>query len=154
MKKTILILSSVAGMLFTACNHSQTETTQKKNPIKDTMQTTPVHANFKSPKNVITVEEAFELSKQDAIFIDVREPEELAEVAFDVKNITNIPLGELESRLAEVPKDKQVIVVCRRGRRSSKAYDILKEKGFENISHMEGGMEAWQEKGLPVKKGK
>ncbi len=60
-------------------------------------------------------------------------------------------MGELETRIGEVPKDKQVIVVCRSGGRSSNAYELLKSKGFENISNMEGGMNAWHDKGFPVK---
>lgn len=148
MKKTIVILSAVAGMFLVACNNNQTSSIQT-----GTTTTNSVTANFKSPKADIIADEAFTLSKQNALLIDVREPSELADEAYNVKNIKNIPLGELESRLSEIPKDKQVIVVCQKGGRSSQAYDLLKEKGFENISNMEGGMEAWQEKGLPVIKG-
>lgn len=145
MKKTILILSAVASIFIVACNNSKTETTSTDISKKDSTST-----NFKSPKADITVDEALALSKEGALIIDVREPDELAEIAYDVKAVKNIPLGELESRLAEVPKDKQVIVVCKKGGRSSKAYELLKEKGFENIANMEGGMEAWSEKGLPT----
>lgn len=144
MKKTFLILSSVTSIFLMSCNNqattSQTETTKKDSVV----------VNFVSPKAEITVDEAFALSKQGALIIDVREPDELAEIAYDVKDIKNIPFGELESRLAEVPKDKQVIVVCKKGGRSSQAYDLLKGKGFENISNMEGGMDAWSEKSLPT----
>ena len=140
MKKTILILSAVASLFVVACTNSQTESNTKD----------PVATNFKSPKTNITVDEALVLSKEGALIIDVREPDELAELAYDVEDIKNIPLGELESRSAEVPKDKQVIVVCKKGGRSSKAYEILKGKGFENVANMEGGMNAWSEKGLPT----
>ena len=143
MKKTILILSAVAGIFLAACNNNQTATTQTES--KDS-----VTANFKSPKDEITVNEALALSKEGALILDVREPDELAELAYDVKNIKNIPLGELVSRLAEVPKDKQVIVVCKKGGRSSQAYELLKGKGYENVANMEGGMDAWSEKGLPT----
>ena len=145
MKKTILILSAVASIFFVACNNSQTETANSEANKKDSTST-----NFKSPKADITADEALALSKEGALIIDVREPDELAEIAYDVKDIKNIPLGELESRLAEVPKDKQVIVVCKKGGRSSQAYELLKGKGFENIANMEGGMDAWSEKGLPT----
>lgn len=144
MKKTILILSSVTSLFLISCNNqvttSQTETTKKDSVVID----------FVSQKADITVDEAFALSKRGALIIDVREPDELKEIAYDVKDIKNIPLGELETRLTEVPKDKQVIVVCKRGGRSSKAYELLKRKGFVNISNMEGGMDAWSEKSLPT----
>ena len=145
MKKTILILSAVASIFLVACNNSQTETANAEASKKDSTST-----NFKSAKADITVDEALALSKEGALIIDVREPDELAELAYDVKDVKNIPLGELESRLAEVPKDKQVIVVCKKGGRSSQAYELLKGKGFENVANMEGGMDAWSEKGLPT----
>lgn len=147
MKKTIAILSSVASIFLLSCNNN-TPDSQSTGTEKDSVQT--VATNFKSPKPSVTVEEAFELSKEGAVIIDVRQPEELEEIAYDVKNIIHIPLGELESRLAEVPKDKQVIVACRSGKRSGKAYDILNENGFTNIANMEGGILEWQEKGLPT----
>lgn len=145
MKKTILILSAVVSIFIVACNNSQTETANSEANKNDSTS-----SDYKSHKANITVDEALKLSKEGALIIDVREPDELAELAYDVKDIKNIPLGELESRLVEVPKDKQVIVVCRRGGRSSQAYELLKSKGFQNISNMEGGMEAWSEKGLPT----
>lgn len=145
MKNAFLIFTLAVNFLFLACNNNQTETTGTKAKITDSVST-----NFKSPKAKLTANEALTLSNEGALIIDVREPDELAELSYDVKNIINIPLGELEKRLAEVPKDKQVIVVCKRGGRSSQAYELLKEKGFENIANMEGGMEAWNEKGLPT----
>lgn len=149
MKKTILILSTILSITFFACNNSKTETVNSEvNKVDSTS------INFKSPKADITVDEALAWSKEGALIIDVREPDELVEIAYDLKNIKNIPLGQLESRISEVPKDKQVILVCKRGGRSSQAFDLLKEKGFENISNMDGGMEAWAEKGLPVIKNK
>lgn len=145
MKKTILILATLTSILFVACHSVETEKTQEEGNTKDSVST-----GFKSPKEAVTVDEALALSKEGALVIDVREPDELAELAYDVENIKNIPLGELESRLAEVPKNKQVIVVCKKGGRSSQAYELLKNNGFENISNMQGGMNAWSEKGLPT----
>src|SRR3989344_2743930 len=148
MKKTILILSAVASIFLVACNNNQTETANSEANKKDSTS-----INFKSPKTDITVDEALALSKEGALIIDVREPDELVELAYDVKDVKNIPLGELESKLAEVPKDKQVIVVCKKGGRSSQAYELLKGKGFENVANMEGGIDAWSEKGLPTLSG-
>lgn len=148
MKKSILILSVAVSFLLMGCSNNQNNTTHSETQI-----TEATSGNFKSPKTNITVEEALALSKEGALIIDVREPDELAELSYDVKEIKNIPLGELETRISEVPKDKQVIVVCRSGGRSSNAYELLKSKGFENISNMEGGKmpNAWHDKGFPVK---
>ena len=148
MKKTIIILSSIVSIYLVGCSNSNSSGTKTTEALKDSMK-----VEFVSPKADISVDEALALSKKGALIIDVREPDELAEMAYDVKNIKNIPLGELDSRLAEVPKDQQVIVVCKRGGRSSKAFNLLKEKGYKNISNMEGGMEAWNEKSFPTIEG-
>lgn len=148
MKNKILILSTVVSLYLMGCNNGQTSAVNAGLSNTDTLS-----ANFKSPKADLTAEEAFTLSKQGALIIDVREPDELAEQAYGVKNIKNIPLGELEVRLSEVPKDKQVIVVCKRGGRSFQAFELLRNRGYENVANMEGGIDAWQEKGLPTIKG-
>lgn len=144
MKKTVIILSSLASMFFMACNSSTSET------VKTEAITNTDSLNFISPKTEVTAEEALALSKDGALLIDVREADELAEISYDVSNIKHIPLGELETRLSEVPKDKQVVVVCRSGGRSGKAQVLLQENGFKNIANMEGGMNTWSEKGLPT----
>ena len=101
----------------------------------------------------MTAEEAFELINNSAVLIDVRDPSEIKEMAYGVKSVKNIPLDELKGRLSEVPKNIQVIVACRSGGRSSQAFGILKNNGFENVANMLGGMNAWSEKSLPVIKG-
>lgn len=88
--------------------------------------------------------------RNGALMVDVREKDEVAEVAYDVENIVNIPLSELESRLGEIPTDKQLVMACRSGNRSSKAAAILMQNGYTNLVNLEGGMLLWQEKNLPV----
>jgi rhodanese-related sulfurtransferase len=86
-----------------------------------------------------------------ALFVlDVRTPEEFA--AGHVPGAVNVPHDQLANRLAEVPRDKDVVVYCRSGRRSQIAADILATNGFERISHLEGDMIAWQEKARPIAK--
>jgi rhodanese-related sulfurtransferase len=109
--------------------------------------------NFVSEKETVTPKEAAEILKGNALLIDVREPDELAEQSYNVKNSINIPLDSIESKIDSIPKDKQVILACQKGGRSQKAFDLLKEKGFTNIANLEGGMNAWDEAGLPTKSG-
>lgn len=143
MKKSFLVISASVLILLTACNNNASESSHSESGDKN-----PASNNFKSPKTELTVDEALALSNEGALIIDVRESDELAELAYDVPNIKHIPLGELESRLSEVPKDKQVIMVCRSGGRSGRAQELLQSKGFQNIANMQGGMNAWSEKGL------
>lgn len=84
------------------------------------------------------------------VFIDVRTPEEYAEG--HVAGAKLIPLKELEQRLAEVPKDRQVYIYCHSGKRSAAAADILVKAGFTNIENVKGGITAWQAAGYPTVK--
>ncbi|MBE0696188.1 MAG: rhodanese-like domain-containing protein [Anaerolineaceae bacterium] len=96
----------------------------------------------------ISVAQAAEKRDQGAFILDVRQPEE-----WDVLHIpgaTLIPLGELPNRLNEVPKDREVVVVCRSGNRSQQGRDILLKAGYNQATSMAGGMNQWQAQGLPV----
>lgn len=98
----------------------------------------------------VDVQQAQAMSKQGALLLDVREPDEYA--ALHAPGAKLIPLGEVQARLAEIAayKDQPVVVVCRSGRRSAKAVELLKEAGFSRVSNVEGGMLAWQQAGLEV----
>lgn len=82
--------------------------------------------------------------------LDVRTPQEYAEG--HVPGAVNVPHDQLASRLAEVPKDKDVVLYCRSGRRAGMAADVLAANGYKHLSHLEGDMNAWVEKGRPVVK--
>lgn len=97
----------------------------------------------------ISVQEAYQLyQKGDTFFLDVREPSEWDE--YHAPNSTLIPLGELATRVNEVPKDKRIVVVCRSGNRSQEGAAILKQAGFANVSSMAGGLKTWRSSGYPV----
>ena len=96
---------------------------------------------------VVSAPEAWEqFDGGSAIMVDVREPEELAEQR--VPGTIDIPLGELESRLAEVPTDKPVLVLCRSGNRARPAAATLAAAGYD-VSIVDGGIIAWDAAGLP-----
>ncbi len=63
---------------------------------------------------------------------------------------TNIPLGDLASRVGEIPRGEPVMIVCRVGNRSLTAASILKSRGFQAVSDVRGGITAWKKVGLPV----
>jgi rhodanese-related sulfurtransferase len=56
----------------------------------------------------------------------------------------------LESRLAELPEDEPIVVVCRSGNRSQAGRDILLANGYEPATSMEGGLNAWRDAGYPI----
>lgn len=95
----------------------------------------------------ISVAEAYKLYPDDAFFLDVREVVEWE--AGHVPDTTNIPLSELETRLNELPKDQDIVVICRSGNRSQEGRDILLDAGFENVTSMAGGVSDWKDAGYP-----
>jgi rhodanese-related sulfurtransferase len=89
----------------------------------------------------VDVAEASRLRDAGAFVLDVREPSEWA--VGHIPGATLIPLGQLASRTAEVPSDRQVVVVCHSGNRSAQGRDILLAAGFPSVTSMAGGMSAW-----------
>ena len=79
--------------------------------------------------------------------LDVREPGEVS--AGVIENALCIPLGNLESKLAELDREKLLVVHCKSGYRSSIATSILRRAGFRDIANLIGGFEAWKTAGLP-----
>lgn len=90
------------------------------------------------------------LVSEGALLVDVRERAEVARIAFDVPAIVNIPLFELEQRWRELPKDRELVLVCESGDRSLKATYYLQFQDYTHVSNMEGGLLKWMRKGFPV----
>ncbi len=80
--------------------------------------------------------------------LDVRSETEYAEG--HLPGAVNFALGDLPSRLHEIPRDKVILCQCQRGVRSIIAASILRRAGFENIQNLEGGFEAWDQTGQPI----
>ncbi len=85
----------------------------------------------------------------DVLIIDVREDYEYA--AGHIAGATLIPLGQLSSRLSEIPKDKTVVAVCRSGNRSGQATELLRQAGYD-VHNMAGGMISWEQAGLDIQR--
>ena len=102
---------------------------------------------------VLTIEavEAAEwLSERQAFVLDVRDPWEYAEGR--VPGALSLPQADLALRLAEVPKDRDVLVVCATGNRSLRAAGFLKAVDYDRVTNMDGGTTGWIEAGNPVEK--
>ena len=85
---------------------------------------------------------------QAPFVLDVRAPEEF--VTGHVPGAVNIPYDQVAARLAEVPKDKDVVLYCRSGRRAALAAEVLAANGYSRLGYLEGDMPAWIGKGRPV----
>jgi rhodanese-related sulfurtransferase len=101
----------------------------------------------------ISVQEAtLMINRQDALVLDVREPEDFGKG--HILHARNVPLSQLETRAGDLQKHKTkpVIVSCENGSRSGGAASALRKRGFEKVYTLAGGLTAWQGAGLPVEK--
>ena len=87
--------------------------------------------------------------------VDVRGPDEFIGPLGHIATSRNIPVAELESRLAELAGLERgpIVLVCRTDKRSAVAAQILRESGFSRINVLRRGMERWNEAGFPVRGG-
>ena len=86
----------------------------------------------------VSVADAAKKRDAGAFILDVRTPEEWNE--YHVPGSTLIPLDQLSNRVAEVPKDKEVVVVCRSGNRSATGRDVLLKAGYPQVTSLAGGL--------------
>ena len=86
------------------------------------------------------------------VIVDVRGPDEFHGPLGHIANALNLPVGELPQRLMEINalKDNPVILVCRTDKRSANAAAVLRCSGFHDVHVLRGGMEQWNEHGLPI----
>lgn len=98
--------------------------------------------------------ETLEICKKGGIIVDVREDYLNRYKMFDVAEIIFCPQNILEESINELPRDKPLIFADATGINSKKAVLFLKEKGFENIANMAGGMVEWERDGLPIEEDK
>jgi rhodanese-related sulfurtransferase len=95
-------------------------------------------------ENAVTTDQLQEMMKSDSnlVLLDVRNPHELEDKSLGhIDGVLNIPLPELEERLSELDKykGKDIAVICRSGRRSGIATDLLVKNGYNAINVL-GGM--------------
>ena len=97
-----------------------------------------------------TVEELVADDDPAKIVIDVREPMET--MYGTIEGARLVPLGEIESILADLADDANVYLVCRSGNRSAYATQVLLAAGKAGAKNVVGGMIAWSQAGLPVER--
>jgi rhodanese-related sulfurtransferase len=73
---------------------------------------------------------------------------------YHIPDSTLIPLDQPAGRQNEVPRDREVVVVCRSGNRSGKVREILMKAGFTKVTNMQGGLLQWRADGFPTTRGK
>lgn len=99
----------------------------------------------------LTVEEVSEKLKfgKHPLILDVRQPDEFR--AGHITGAKLIPLNELQRRMGELPKGREIVCVCASGSRSASAAKVLLKEGF-TVFDMKGGMISWRRAKLPIQK--
>lgn len=99
----------------------------------------------------VSPKETYKLCRQGANMVDVREEYMNRFKMFDVDKVIFCPFSILEENYQDFPKDKALIFADAAGLRSKEAVSFLKNKGYENIANMAGGLVEWERDGLPLK---
>ena len=112
----------------------------------------PVYAGAAIARN-LTPGEASSLvdQREDLYLLDVRTLGEYQQVRINGAQL--IPIGQLVKRLAEVPKNRPVLVYCAVGSRSAQVVNYLARKGYPELYNLYGGIYSWVQKGYPVLNG-
>ncbi|CAM5213368.1 Rhodanese-related sulfurtransferase OS=Castellaniella defragrans OX=75697 GN=HNR28_001410 PE=4 SV=1 [Castellaniella defragrans] len=99
----------------------------------------------------VTLAEAIHLvNRENGLFVDVRPADQFK--TGSIPQARNIPEDTLDAHVSSLPKDKPIVLFDARGRESAKVAATLRKQGFDRVSCLEGGLAAWAEGGMPVKK--
>jgi rhodanese-related sulfurtransferase len=105
--------------------------------------------SFGAPEISVQDVEAKRKAGETFIWLDVREPNEVAHVFIDDDRVITVPLSELAARqldalpAAAQEKDAQIIAFCHYGMRSAQVTAWLRQQGWTNVTNMTGGIGAW-----------
>ncbi|WP_083540329.1 rhodanese-like domain-containing protein [Fibrobacter sp. UWEL] len=110
-------------------------------PATPAPEAKPAAENRLAQVKTVDWAKAEEMAKNGAMYLDVRYPDELMKGY--VPNAKNIPINELVARSGELPKDKDILIYCRSGRRSEAATNLLMKNGFERVYNVAGGFMAY-----------
>ncbi len=82
---------------------------------------------------------------EDFVFLDVRTPKELEQMRLPYENVIHIPLGMVRKKAQELPRDKEIICLCKISLRGYEAARILEAEGFNpgKVWLLDGGIVAW-----------
>jgi rhodanese-related sulfurtransferase len=135
------MLASIALALFLAAGFAAAEEKEAK----------------KDPVTHLDAEKAGKLLAEDdearkPVILDVRTPDEFAEGHLEGAKNIDFNAKDFAERLGKLDKEKPYLVHCRSGGRSGRSLATFEKLGFKKIYHLDGGILAWEDAGLPVVK--
>ena len=99
----------------------------------------------------ISPEVAHKKSGLGLVFVDLRELDDIARFSLDVAEQIAMPFSQFEERCAELPKERELLMICKGGGKSNWAAQQLLAQGYSQVANLEGGILKWVAKGLPTK---
>ncbi len=106
---------------------------------------------LKGGSKTVSVPEAVQLvNHKQGIFLDVRSPESFKTAS--IPQARNLPVADLTTKLASLPKDKPIIVVCDHGREAARITASLRKQGYDQAVCLDGGISGWVKGGMPLSK--
>ena len=101
----------------------------------------------------VTVRAVAEGLPPTAQIVDVRQPSEFADELGHIEGARLVPLATLDAAAVDWDPARPLVVVCRSGGRSGRAASMLEQRGFTRVASLRGGMLAWNDAGLAVRRG-
>ncbi|MBQ0028971.1 MAG: hypothetical protein KBT32_00880 [Bacteroidales bacterium] len=143
-------LSSAQNKRYTAPDAvtSATSSEQNKKTVKESNSAMETKSTIKdlTPKEF---QEDYEKSKENAILLDVRRPDEYQNGHLKGATLINLMDEKFAEEVLKLDSKKTIFIYCRSGRRSMKAAEFLTGKGYTCVN-MKGGILAWGNEGFPV----
>lgn len=140
-----LILMTAVGSTIIACWQAKTEAipVQGNGSVSTAFNVTHVEAQGAY---------ALLASKPDTVVLDIRSPKEIKDGYIEGAVFANFFDVDFAEQLTKFDRNTPYIVHCKGGGRSTKALTTLKELGFTNITHLDGGLDSWKRRKLPLTK--
>jgi rhodanese-related sulfurtransferase len=100
----------------------------------------------------LDVDHEFVAQRSEVMLVDVREPDEFVGELGHLAGAQLVPLATLDAIAEPWSRDREILLVCKSGGRSTRAADALAKRGFRHLYNLRGGMLAWQAAGLPTER--
>lgn len=133
--KLISIFALMAVLFISSCSSEKSS----KGSIEES--TASVH-NL-SPKE-------FAKKSPNGVILDVRTPQEVAQGKLANAVVLDYYQANFLDKALEIPKDKEIYIYCAVGARSLEAAQLLTQQGYTKVYHLQGGIQAWYQNGLPI----
>ena len=136
----LIILGLAAGACSQSGNSSDTSSTPKHNGKKGKKDTSNQKFAHLSPEQL----EKMRTANVGIVIVDVRTPEEIAQGKIPEALEIDYQGKDFEKKIDALDREKAYVVYCASGNRSSKACNVMRQKGFKNVYNLDGGYKDWE----------